>query len=355
MPPTRRTCQPRKANSVNSTAPQTIESKLPTTGISHHNIDSPVLSSDIPSSSNLPSYHLPTITIAAPEPTKSQSHPSGFADGISSPLFPISAIVSSWTTSQSLDSALSLSDSTFRPTNMLSAIAPQYVNGPDGKKSMKVHFPEGSYTYKGRLGGVSFYAPGPPSVDLTSAKEATFGYTVYFEPGFAFNKGGKLPGLYGGNSNTESISCSGGRRSSACFSARLMWRTDGAGELYTYLPPSFSANKKLCHIAPLSDCNPVYGASVGRGAFHFAAGRWTTVAQRVKLNDVGEANGELELFVNGESVINVGGLILRDSSEGRIRGIQMQSFFGGSSSDWASPKAQDIYLSDFSVAITKNL
>ena len=53
------------------------------------------------------------------------------------------------------------------------------------------------------------------------------------------------------------------------------------------------------------------------------------VAQRVRLNDVGETNGELQLFVGGKSVINVGGLVLVNSTAGRIRGMQFQTFFGG--------------------------
>ena len=112
-----------------------------------------------------------------------------------------------------------------------------------------------------------------------------------------------------------------------------MWRTAGQGEFYTYLPPytdsRFAANRKVCNIAPASDCNPTYGASVGRGAFSFPTGAWTTISERVRLNDVGQANGEIQLFINGKSVINVGGLILRDSAAGRIRGMQMQTFFGG--------------------------
>lgn len=47
------------------------------------------------------------------------------------------------------------------------------------------------------------------------------------------------------------------------------------------------------------------------------------------MNDVGQANGELELFVGGKSVVNVGGLVLRNSADGRIRGMQFQTFFGG--------------------------
>ncbi len=99
--------------------------------------------------------------------------------------------------------------------------------------------------------------------------------------------------------------------------------------MYTYLPPSFSANKAVCDIPPFSTCNDVYGASVARGSFKWATGQWTTISQRVRLNDAGKQNGELEMFVGGKSVMSVGGLGLRDGSAGRIRGIQMQTFFGG--------------------------
>ena len=112
----------------------------------------------------------------------------------------------------------------------------------------------------------------------------------------------------------------------------MMWRTDGAGELYTYLPPDFTANQAVCDIPPYSTCNDVYGASVGRGSFDWATGGRTTVSQRVRLNDAGQSNGELQLFVGGKSVVNVGGLVLRNSSEGRIRGMQFQTFFGGETS-----------------------
>jgi hypothetical protein len=108
-----------------------------------------------------------------------------------------------------------------------------------------------------------------------------------------------------------------------------MWRAKGAGEFYTYLPPSFDENQKVCDVKPQSDCNPTYGASIGRGAFTFTPGQWTTVTERVKLNDVGQANGEIQLFADGKSVINVSGLVLRDSAAGLFRGLQMQTFFGG--------------------------
>jgi hypothetical protein len=108
-----------------------------------------------------------------------------------------------------------------------------------------------------------------------------------------------------------------------------MWRGEGDGEFYTYLPPGSPENQRVCNVKPLSDCNPTYGASIARGSFRFATGGWTTVSERIRLNDAGKANGEIELFVNGKSVVNVDGLVLRDKSEGRFRGMQMQTFFGG--------------------------
>ncbi|KAJ7138447.1 hypothetical protein C8R43DRAFT_1089316 [Mycena crocata] len=275
-------------------------------------------------------------------------------------LFPAGTPGKSWTTSPKSSDALSLSDNTLNPTKLLKALAHPYDTAPDGKEAMKATYPKGSYTFThSPQGGLSFYAPGPDSLDMTKAKTLTLGYSVFFEKGFDFNMGGKLPGLYGGNDPETAIGCSGGRRSTACYSVRLMWRTDGAGEIYSYLPDytvdGFEANKRVCNVKPESDCNPTYGASVGRGAFHFPTGEWTTVSQRVKLNDVGKANGEMQLWVNGKSVIEVTGLIMRDSDAGRHRGIQVQTFFGGSGEEWASPKTQSSYFSDFSVAVLEEL
>ena len=99
--------------------------------------------------------------------------------------------------------------------------------------------------------------------------------------------------------------------------------------MYTYLPTSFSANSALSHVPPFSTSNPTYGTSVGRGSFFFQPGYWTTVVQRMRLNDAGQENGELELIVDGQRKINVSGLVLRSSEAGRIRGMQIQTFFGG--------------------------
>ncbi|KAF5324676.1 hypothetical protein D9611_004090 [Ephemerocybe angulata] len=274
-------------------------------------------------------------------------------------LFPKGPRSSSWSTfpgTSGGDTKLPLEPATLVPFKVLQSTTAKYTT-LNGKKVIKAHYPKGSYTFgHNPQGGFSFYAKGPVNrLDLTTAKEVTFGYSVYFPRGFAFQKGGKMPGIYGGDNDDKATGCSGGRRDNGCFSSRIMWRAQGDGELYTYLPPESPENKKVCNVPPFSECNGTYGASVGRGSFKFATGQWTVVAMRVKLNDVGQANGELQLWANGESKINVKGLVLRTSRNGRIRGMQWQTFFGGSSTSFATPKDQDVYFSDVSLAITQKL
>ncbi|KAF7292933.1 hypothetical protein MIND_01192400 [Mycena indigotica] len=275
-------------------------------------------------------------------------------------LLPSSKALASWTTLAGAPGALPLSDATLKSFNIMSGVTHPVTKAPDGTLAMQATYPKGSFNPSHQpRGGFSFYAPGPDKVDLTTAREALFGYSIMFPKGFQFNKGGKLPGLYGGDDPKTALGCSGGRRDTSCFSARLMFRADGAGELYTYIPdpsfgPQFAANKKMCDI-PNSHCNAKFGNSISRGAFKFTPGQWTTVSERVKLNTVGKSDGAIEIFVGGKSVINATNLVIRDSDKGRIRGMQMETFFGGGTKDWASPVDQKAFFADFSAAILKKL
>jgi hypothetical protein len=88
----------------------------------------------------------------------------------------------------------------------------------------------------------------------------------------------------------------------------------------------------------------------------------------LKLNDAGQQNGEQELFVNGQSVLHLTGLEIAADPSTKIYGIMAQTFFvssrrgtalvellltqqGGSDSSWASPRDQDIWFKDFSLAV----
>jgi len=127
----------------------------------------------------------------------------------------------------------------------------------------------------------------------------------------------------------------------------------GKGEIYAYIPLNDTNTDRLLEVPPESHKNPDYGFSVGRGAFKFPKGAWTTIAERVKLNNVGQADGEIQLWINGTSVINISGLILREEEESHIKGMHFQTFFGGNKPDWASPKDQKAWFADVSGAIIR--
>lgn len=125
------------------------------------------------------------------------------------------------------------------------------------------------------------------------------------------------------------------------------------GEVYAYLP-EVSENDVLKELnGTVVDSS--YGISIARGAFSFASGNWTVVAERVRLNTfnaTGGANtdGEIELFVNGKSVIHATEIIIRTKSSSVFRGGHMQTFFGGSTDDWATPLNQAAWFADISAA-----
>ncbi|KAJ1305613.1 hypothetical protein OPQ81_000610 [Rhizoctonia solani] len=257
-----------------------------------------------------------------------------------------------WSTNPAFSNAIALSDDALRATKMISRLSHPVVE-KEGKKAMEVSFSKGAFAYRSKaLGGVSFYALGPASQPITNAKVLTFSFSVFFQDGFKFNKGGKLPGLYGGSSQEEATGCSGGRRSDACFSTRFMWRANGAAELYSYLPPSGeSVNKKSVCSQPGSTCEGDYGWSLGRGEWTWATGEWQTIAQKVTLNTPGKNDGEVIVYYNGQVVYSAKNIIIRTGANIVPRGAMVQTFFGGHDESWASPQDQKLWFSDFSMAV----
>jgi hypothetical protein len=152
---------------------------------------------------------------------------------------------------------------------------------------LRVTYPAGSFSND--TGGSQFYAQWNASGDPFLS--AVVSYEVAFDQDFDWVKGGKLPGLRGGPQATR---CSGGNQPNAsdqCFSARLMWRPDGAGEIYAYIP----TKSGLCNDKDV-DCNNDFGTSLGRGDFSFSAGDWKLVTLAIRLNNpVDVANGYMAL------------------------------------------------------------
>ncbi|KAG8744011.1 hypothetical protein FRC10_010990 [Ceratobasidium sp. 414] len=243
--------------------------------------------------------------------------------------------MSRWSTNPSVSSAVTLNDQTLRATKTIKDLAHPVVDF-SGKKGMTA-FGKGSYAYKGSaLGGVSIYALGPSSQPIDNAK------------GFAFNKGGKLPGLYRGTSDDGATGCSGGRTRATCWSLRYMWRTAGDGELYAYLPSDAESTNKA---NPNKTCDLGYGWSLGRGTWKWTPGTWQTIAQKITLNDVDKAHGPVETYLDSKNVHTINNVIIRTHKNAMPRSAMIQSFFGGSDGSWASPKDQQVYFANFSLAV----
>jgi len=201
---------------------------------------------------------------------------------------------------------------------------------------LEIYYPAGSLAH---TGGIGLYAS---PIDLAGKRTVRLDYNLMFADGFDFVKGGKLPGLYGGHSH-----CSGGSDSEDCFSTRFMWRREGDGEVYAYIP-----NEQVDGFCDEPDvhCNYDYGHSLGRGAWRFEVGVDHLISQTVSLNTPGNMDGSVTVMLNGNEVYRREQLNIRQSSEVDLLGIMLQSFYGGSDSSWAPSYDTYTYFRNFSLS-----
>ena len=199
---------------------------------------------------------------------------------------------------------------------------------------LRVRYPAGSASptvtdSKGApQGGTQVFA----NLGIPSKDSLRLSYYVRFSKDFDFVKGGKLPGLFGGTVNN-------GRKipdGTDGFSTRSMWRKNGAGEVYAYLPSSRE-----------------HGTSIGRGNWQFQPGTWHHLEQVVVLNQPGKANGQIQVWLDGKKVLTENALTFRTTNALKIEGILFSTFFGGGDSSWATPKNVYVDFANFSVSLVK--
>ncbi|PPQ98618.1 hypothetical protein CVT24_003951 [Panaeolus cyanescens] len=186
---------------------------------------------------------------------------------------------------------------------------------------LQVTYAEGSFSHE--TGGAQFYTLWNRT-DGGNFNTMMVTYELAFDQNFDWVKGGKLPGLRGG---LNSSGCSGGNKADGldCFSSRLMWRKNGAGEVYAYIPTpnNFCSEKDIT-------CNSDFGISIDRGAFGFTNGQWVRVTLLVRLNDPPNvANGYIGLYYNDIQAISQGNLQIRASDTVAANGLYFSTFFGG--------------------------
>ena len=124
--------------------------------------------------------------------------------------------------------------------------------------------------------------------------------------------------VYGGIGNTGENNPNG----EDGFTTRYMWRENGKGILYPFLPTT-----------PRDDM----GTTFILGDPLFAAdNNWHTITQRVVLNTVGQDNGCITVWYDDQNIPTEEGLRFRTVDSFKIDGILFQTFFGGGSSKWAT-------------------
>ena len=200
------------------------------------------------------------------------------------------------------------------------------VRKEENNRFLRVNFPKGSASPNvtksvgAPVGGAQF-------INRLGAFDSLYlSYSFKFKNDFRFGKGGKLPGLYGGTGN------SGGNIPNGYdgFSTRFMWRKNGEGELYAYLPGSKD-----------------WGTSLGKGSWFFKSGEWYKLQHKIKLNEVGKENGEVAIWLNDKLIYQQDGLEFRKTDSLKINGIFFSTFFGGNDNTWASPENTYIDFDDF--------
>lgn len=170
------------------------------------------------------------------------------------------------------------------------------------------------------------------SVRLEPSQEYTLKYHVFFDEDFEFVRGGKLPGLtsrhpiWGCTQNTVDHG----------WSARVMWRANGVPEIYYY-------------------DNDRQGGQCGKSEratnFQFQKGRWHEISLRVKVNDNGQSNGEVDLKIDNNLVASVNNVRFRAENTDRslINLFYFNTFFGGGSPEWSPTKEVYAYFDNFLV------
>lgn len=213
----------------------------------------------------------------------------------------------------------------------VSGVNPPNTTGP----VLEVTYPQASFSPDNS--GAQFYSLWNTS-DGSVFQSMMLTYEVAFDSGFNWVKGGKVPGLRGGS---VVDGCDGGNKPNGtdCFSARGMWRKNGAGEVYAYIPTPNGLCKENDII-----CNDDYGISLNRGSFSFAGGQWNRITLLVQLNNPPNiANGNLMMFYNDIQAIVQQNLQFRSSTSVNAGGLFFSTFFGGSDSSWATPQTAHSY------------
>lgn len=199
----------------------------------------------------------------------------------------------------------------------------------NSEKSLQVLYP------KGGVGPQETGHQAPCGVE--PANEYYISYWLRFSENFSWgtdNKGGKLPGL------SANERCSGGQTCDGTngFTARFMWRENGRAVLYLYYmdkPGKYGEDYDLIN----SENKKSY----------FPRGEWINLIERVKINSGNNKDGEVQLWYNGEEVLNIKDLQFVSNGD-MVDAFYFSSFHGGADTTWSPENDCYIWFDDIIVS-----
>ena len=164
-----------------------------------------------------------------------------------------------------------------------------------------------------------------------SYEEVLLSYHVKFKRRFDFVRGGKLPGLAGGTAPTGNAPADGTNG----WAGRMMWRTFFEGE------PGKPKQKtsQLISYAKYYQSGPDHEGRIedetffteGNGNFiTIESNVWYQVSQRIKMNDPASSNGVLQIWLDGNLVVDRQDVRFRTTPDLGIDQLYFSTFFGGS-------------------------
>jgi hypothetical protein len=184
---------------------------------------------------------------------------------------------------------------------------------------------------KGKTGpftGCNWKIPFPEQVE-----SAALSYKVFFQDGFDFVKGGKLPGLAGGTGNTGGLVPNGYDG----WSVRFMFKEHGRICAYLYhvgMKDKFGSKEFLKHEGEDISLN---------------TGSWNKIILTIKMNNPETGEGKVFCNVNGTDVLALNSVCFRKTESLKTDHLLFSCFMGGDDPSYAPKQDQFLMFKDFKI------
>ena len=196
-------------------------------------------------------------------------------------------------------------------------------------RSVKVTYPVGAY------GGINSGAQWLQILGQ-SFEELYLSYRVRVDTGFDFRRGAKLPGLCGGACNDGNDTPDG----TDGWSARNMWRDAPDGRMTQYLYHPDQADTEGDYLR----------YNLGLGDRLLVPGQWHLIEHRIKMNAVGQCNGRVQAWFDGQLALDEGGLRFRTTPALAIDRFYFSTFLGGQDASWAPDHSEHAHFDEIVIS-----